>query len=445
MGEVNDWLTNRTRKYVREMYNGLLSPVSTPNPDVDLITFTNPQLTEGTLSDGTPITTVPKGRPKQTDAGIKLDNSTYLITGAEIKPQVISGPSGGGVMLIWKNTEVFISKLGDSTLYKWIDTPTGSAPNVFGNSGLYLDMTPDGRNLVYIKLDRQLANNSTDYTAVVYKNFFPTPGATTISSTAVYSASGNIDPFRNLANAMLYSYTKSDGKVYIDFVTMNNSTLGGIITTYTTGICPEDNNPGTQTQSTLAALFGSLFFTGVYSGGTFTSRQLFRSLNNDTAMNILTDSFFNFTSAVYGRYLWSSIPVLAEASPIFGTASAPQSNSLVVTDTQMFKLEEINSQINPNASPVSVFRPYYPRVKAVDSNRYFRQIMVNFTDDPTIWEHRIELVAYNDDTASFDVLKSKSGIGPVLFEQDKDGTLTSPTDYSLVAIAIQGAVGNVQS
>lgn len=464
-----DYLRQKTEEFTQSLLNAFQMQPAPPSKPIDTVIFTNQDLTEGVLSDGSKVTVVPAGYPNpNSEICYKIEDGKYLAF--REMPKIIYNdavPANAAYVLVGSRTtaNIYIFKLGDSTPYLWLVNPSGNitftAGARFYTDYTQFDITPDGKHLVYLRITNTALGNL-DYEAKVYKDFSLSGG--TVTSSSVYTVTGtNGMTCSRTNNFRMLSYIRN-GKVYMDFIHFNNPTTGpGTYTTTPTtitfveGICPEDNNDGTLQTTLDFVSWNNTGFTGLsgvwrlFDDAEFGPNQYFKSSADITACTYWTFRLFGFIPTQFHNYQFQSYPAYASTDGLIGTQynliNGDTNFNDVYLMTDVLRFGGVHdplkySQVHVNAigtsgnSPSVGVNGVYGTVKAIDSLKFYRQYTTSLNAD-TSWNVTIDIADYDPSTETLTVTKTKTGAIPQLREKDSSGILNTTSDYIPIAFAIK--------
>lgn len=163
-----------------------------PEKDIDLVTFTNQERTEGVLSDGTEVDTVAFGRPSETDVGYRLSNGVYAVAKDPIRMQYCDGGSTT-VFCIHASSNAVAANLYNYNTGSCCSIPIPAdlvAMATTAKDNWDIGFTPSGKHIIFTIIENVVDSDlktTTDLKAhwVYYKNY------SISNNTLMYSATSS--------------------------------------------------------------------------------------------------------------------------------------------------------------------------------------------------------------------------------------------------------------
>jgi hypothetical protein len=220
VGEARDYINRLVQKKMNELFS-LHTQKPQTNPDIDVVTFTNPEKTKGTLSDGTEVNTVPVGKPGTSEIGYKLADGSYMVKKDPLRIKTLTSSSKSFKILVSEldnDTAIqtfYVIKKGSDKRYRVVNLP--ALPHA--RSDTIAQLSPDGRHLVVLNYFQR--SNPGTLPAAVY--FFEniefdddtstvttTPTTTLFPYTTIYTDDSIYSP--NSFNLCVSTYKDLEGR-----------------------------------------------------------------------------------------------------------------------------------------------------------------------------------------------------------------------------------------
>jgi hypothetical protein len=217
VGEAKDYINRLVQKKMNELFS-LHTQKPQTNPDIDVVTFTNPEKTKGTLSDGTEVNTVPVGKPGTSEIGYKLADGLIIVQKDPLRIKTLTSSSKSFRILVSEfdnGTSIqtfYIIKKGSDKRYRVANLP--NMPHALAET--IAQLSPDGKHLVVLNYF-QRSNPGTVPAAVYFfenlefddntSTITTTPTTTLFPYTTIYP---NENVYRQFIPSMFVSTYRDD-------------------------------------------------------------------------------------------------------------------------------------------------------------------------------------------------------------------------------------------